>query len=614
MDFGIKKNKFSIIVIIRKIILTIFFLNLIFFKTIEAQVEKEYILKECVITATKTKHTLNDVPAAISVITKKDIAKRSIKTIQEALKYITGVKINRSYGWGDKGKVQLQGLDEKHTLVLVDGQKILGGHKGSVDLEQISIEMVERIEVVKGPVSALYGSDALGGVINIITKSPPSRSFMSGSTSFGSHNTQIYEISSGSRMGRLGYFLNYTYRKSDGINKETDSYWENLFQCTFQYNTQKSKLILKPYYSKHNMDYQDRQQERLSINSSWEYSPNMSSKMIVRGSWFKYKHWTVNKKTDWLSNSYEAEINYSRSVFNTHLLTFGYHYNKEDKDDHGKGYKAEQSIHSFFAQDEIKIEPVTLVLGLRMDKHDKWNTEFNPKLNMLYNITKNIKIRVSIGSAFKAPSLSKLYGDNWRMGPFLVHANPDLKPEKSVGYQIETEYLLSKYFFGKISFFRNDVKNLINSYIVRNSRRPPYDMHWKNVGKARTQGIELNVTSYIMKNAKIRLGYTFLDTEDKNSNKKLTYRPDHRLTMDIDYKIPVIDFNIIFESEYIGKRYNSEYKKLNDYAVFNFAVNKNFKYNIKLFGRINNIFGKKNIFDEYSIDGVEFLTGLNFKF
>ena len=135
-------------------------------------------LEKTVVTATKTEHTLGDVPVAAEVITKEEIKAKNIKTVQDALIHLTGIKIRKSCGsWGNKGNVQMQGLDAKHTLILVDGQRYYGGH-GAVDIHSISIEMIERIEVIKGPASALYGSDAIGGVVNIITRSAPKKAYI----------------------------------------------------------------------------------------------------------------------------------------------------------------------------------------------------------------------------------------------------------------------------------------------------------------------------------------------------------------------------------------------------------------------------------------------------
>ena len=582
---------------------------------------KAFNLGEVIVTPTKTEHTLGDVPAEAEVITKEEIKAKNIKTVQDALMYLTGIKINKNCGsWGDKGKIEILGLDAKHTLILVDGQRILGGHAAAADLQQIPIEAVERIEVVKGPASALYGSDAAGGVINVITKSAPEKPTFSASVSFGSRGTQIHEVNGGAKKDKFGCFLNYTYRESEGVHKITDQYRENMFQASFEYKfSPESKLTLKPSYSEHRMKDEGRKQERFSLNSIWEWVPDALSKLKLRGSLFNYKHWTQDKSSNWHHNLYETEINYSRLILDIHTVTGGYHYHKEKVDDKGKAYKADQTLHSFFIQDEIDFSPFIFVLGARIDDHNRWGTEVNPKASLLYKVSEDFKLRASVGRAFRGPTLVKLYADGWRMGPYLVHANPDLKPEKSVGYQVGAEYKFSKKLLGKLSCFRNELKDLISYRIEKHfwpwgAPKFPWDMYWENVNKAMTQGIELSLASQIKDNLTARLGYTFLDTEDKSTKKELAYKPKHKLTLEISWIIPGININVNLESEYIGRRYDSDYNRLGGYTIFNLSLTKDMGKNASIFARIDNIFGKKNIPDEYDIDGTEFLGGVKIKF
>ncbi len=579
-----------------------------------AQAEKGFNLGQVIVTATKTEHTLGDVPVSADVITKDELEMRGVKTVQDALELVSGIKVNKNVGrWGDKGKVEIFGLDSKHTLILLDGQRILGGHAAAVDLQQISTAMVERIEVVKGPASALYGSDAMGGVINIITKSASKKPTLSFSSSFGSRNTQIQELNTGFSAGKFGDFLSFTHRQSNGVHKKDDQYWEDIFYSNMKYElSPQMNISLKPYYSKNKMKNGGRKQERIGLNSVWEWAPDELSKLKLRNSWFNYKNWKANKKSNWHTNSYETELDYSRLIMNKHTLTLGYQYWKEEIDDKGKPYSARQRTNSFFVQDEADFSPFVFVLGVRTDDHDKWGTETNPKFSILYKATDNLKLRASVGRAFRGPTLVKLYADDWRMGPYLVHSNPDLEPEKSWGYQAGLEYKFSKKILAKLSFFRNNIDNLISYRTVKSSH--PWGLYWENIKDAHTQGVEFNLMSYPLKNLTANLGYTYLDTEDETTGRELTYKANHKLTLDLAYKIPAVDADINFETEYIGRRYSSRYERLGGYTIFNLALNKNIGKYAQIFARVDNIFGKKDIPDEYDIDGTEFLGGLKVEF
>lgn len=590
-------------------------LFLIFFST-NILAEDEVKTKEVVITATKTEAEVEDLPVPVEVITREEIKKMNIKTVQHALKNIGGIKIKRNIGnWGDKGKVQIWGLDPKHVLILVDGQRIHGGHGDAADLQQIPIDTIERIEILKGNASALYGSDAIGGVVNIITRSVPDKLTATVSPSFGNRGTRIFELTTGGKAGGIGALLSYTFRHSDGVHKETDEFTEHLLDGKFQFDLSDSmKLSIRPFYSTQKIEYEQRKQERWGFNSNFIWKPDKDTTVNFRSSFFSFEHWTSDRKTDWDDINYELELNVSRPFFNNHLFTAGYQLWIEEIDDRGKRYTADQTIHGVFLQDEIDWSPFIVILGGRLDKHDRWGTEFNPKLSILYKITEDFKLRGSVGTAFKGPSLVRLYGDNWRMGRYIVRANPDLKPEESVGYNVDGEYRFLKNYVFKLTFFRNDIKKLISHYYTRVGN--VWYLNWQNIEKARTQGLELSVGGEIVKNLNFSLNYTFVDAKNRITGKKLQQRPKNTISGDINYFIPSWGMNLYLTGSYIGRRYeDTENKvKLGGYTTFDVAVNKELWKDAHFFVRVDNITGKKNIPDEYDIDGPVYLTGIKLKF
>ena len=232
-------------------------------------------------------------------------------------------------------------------------------------------------------------------------------------------------------------------------------------------------------------------------------------------------------------------------------------------------------------------------------------------MSFLYKITEGFRIRGSIGRAFRGPSLVKLYGDNWRMGPFLVHKNPDLKPERSTGYQLGAEWRISTTLLGNLFLFQNEVEGLIDAKYARRGR-PPWDLYWCNIARARTQGIELNLSSQFTDNLSGRMGYTFLDTEDKKTGKELPYKPKHTLFFEFNWKIPQLGLEINLDGNYIGKRYKDEEnsQELSDYALANISITQSITRFMRVYLRIDNIFGKKGVEDAYYIDGTEFLGGI----
>ena len=567
-----------------------------------------------IVSATKTPHTLGDVPVAAEVITREELQERNVRTVMEALENTTGMIVESSSGAWHKGEVIMQGLDGKHTLVLIDGQRVLGGH-GSMDINQISIEMIERIEIVKGPASALYGSDAVGGVVNIITRGAPNKPEFSGSLGIGTRRSMIGTVSAGVGSEHVGAQVNYTYRETDGVDPAYDPYYEHILQGTVSFNlSDKADFKVKPYYSYQNMHVVERMQERRGVNTLFSWRPDELSTIRLRGSYFDYEHWTESLSTNYLLTNYEFEAGFSRLFFNTHLVSLGYEYWLEDRDDEGKGLTIDQELHSVYFQDEIDLSPLVLVLGGRLDMHDNWGEEFNPKASLMYKADDKLTFRASVGSAFKAPSL--LRSVDWWMGPYLVHANPDLKPEKSVGYQAGIDYQFCKGASAGVSVFRNDVEDLIVYRIEKPFPWPPYDMYYENVEDAMTQGVEVNLRACVTNNIKARLGYTYLDTENKLTGMELAYRPNHKLAAGVNVGIPDIGARLCFETFYTGERWKDADNtvELDDYWLFSASAAKEVGEHAEVFVKVDNVFNEKHIDDEYDIDGRELFAGVKLKF
>ncbi len=570
-------------------------------------------LEQIVVSATKTEHTLGDVPLEVEVVTREEMEQRQIQTVQDAMKYVSGVKVNKtSSSWGNKGNIEIQGMADDYTLVLVDGQRYLGGHGGGIDIQSISTAMVERIEIIKGPASSLYGSDAMGGVVNIITKKAGKKPFASLSSSFGSRDSRTTEATGGITVDKFSGLVGYTYRQSDGVKKETDQFSEHVFNGNFGYAfTADSKLTVRPYYAEQTMDYEKRFQDRAGLNANWEWEPDKLSKFNLRGSVFNYDHYTQDKRSNWDEDTHEGEATYSRLLFDRHLLTAGYQYYRDEVDDKGKKYNASQLLHSLYLQDEINFSPLVIVLGARLDHHDLWGSEVNPKLNLMYEITKKLKIRGSVARAFKGPDMVRLYAD-WKMGSMSIHANPDLKPEKSIGYQLGMEYAFLDNYIGKVSFFRNEIDNLSSYKLVRVGAIR--HMYWINVGEAVVQGAEFSVKGQLTKTLSARIGYTRLDTKDKATGLDLTYRATDKASLELNQQFPSLGMNVNIAGEYIGERYNSAYQKLGGYAVCDVALTKDINKYLQVFARADNLFGKKDIEDEYDLDGERFLAGIKINF
>jgi outer membrane receptor for ferrienterochelin and colicins len=566
-----------------------------------------------VVTSTKTERTIDEVPVMVEVITREELEAANVQTIQDALNYVTGVKSpsgSGSLGYGE-GAVQIRGMEERHTLILIDGQRFYGGHD-SVSLQSISVEMVEQIEIVKGPVSSLYGSDAMGGVINIITKKAVAKAYGSFGAEGGSRNTQVYEGGAGFRNDKSSGVFSFTNRRTDGVTKATDAYNEKIVNANFGYSfNPQSKLEIGSYYSLFEMDADERHQERSGLNLKWKRTADELSNWYIRSSLFRYKHWTDDLKSDWVTDSYEGEVGYSRLLGAKHLLTIGSQYHLEQIDDDGKDYEADQTTTALFVQDEIDLVPFQIILGTRLDHHELWGTQFNPNLSVAYCLSERAKLRGSIGKAFAAPPLVRLYADGWKMGPYTVYSNPDLKPEESVGYQVGIDYQFSAKVIAQATLFRNEVENLLSSLTDRTSRR----MYWVNVGEALVQGLEVNLKTKFSKTLSGNLGFVLLDTEDRETGNELTSRAKNSLNLQLDWQAnPGLNLNL--SGLYIGERYEDadNTEKLDGYFRLDLSLEQKLNKVYRFFVKVNNILGVDDAVDAYDLDGVEYYLGVKARF
>lgn len=597
---------------------------------------------EIIITATKTEHILGDIPVSANVITREEMELANIETASQAVKYLPGVYAQGGFGWV-KEAAKLQGLDPQYTLLLLDGQKLRGAPKYSADLSQYPAEMIERVEVVKGPASSLYGSDAISGVINIVTRTAPEKPTGSASVSLGTFNTKIYKLSQGATLAKFGYFLSYTHRESDGLVESLDKFNDDSYQASVGYEFSPDlKLVLKPsYLEREQTDPMVPEQQRYSLNGLGEWRINEISKLKMRASWFKHHRIMLRggvEEKDIDHKLYEAELNYNILV-RKNFLTLGYYYCKEYHThfkfdpDQESGTKS-QLTNSFFIQDEIEFLPFSLVMGTRIDHHDKWGTIVNPSAGFLYRLPKNLRLRGLVGRAFKEPPMCHLYTVDLFQANRWIRANPDLEPEKSWGYQIGAEYEMGKDFSTKVSGFRNDIRNMIEQYYTgKDSLGPdftPYPIYsYKNITEVYTQGIEFMLQRQFSDWLSGRLGYTWLESKDKETDEELLYNPEHKLNLEFVIKIDRYNLRINLRGEYIGKRWGyyiepglcpamagePEPEELESYSLVHIKVNKNITPYAQVFLSVNNIFDEK--YYEWALremPGREFSGGVRLRF
>ncbi len=528
-------------------------------------------LDAIVVTGTKTEHTLKDVPVETVVISRKDIDAVNAENVMDILGTIPGIHtanhedIFGTYTWNAK----MGGLpfDSGYALVLIDGQRVMGcGASGGmgeygIGLNQIPVSMIERIEVVKGPGSALYGSDAMTGVINIITRKIPKKGMGTAGMSYGRYAVtrknadgteeeapgsrvmnQAY-VSYGDRISdKLGYMLYYTYEGADDLTQDPVNSERHSFMGKID-GKLSEKLDLSLKYEAGEYDKTGNRAEDtwgLSASTGIRFNPDHRLDLSAYTYIWEFTHGTPGSSSGYKVGDVgynHGEIQYTFDMAGRNILTTGLEVLEQGIDywilnSNGSRVTVDETVdvNSLYLQDEFKVTPeFTVVAGARYDDHSTFGDEVNPKLSLMLKLLKDTTLRASAGRSFKSPTIRQLYYSTpYRHSTYYAMSNPDLQPEKAMGYSAGLEQV---FFNGRImlnvGYSRNDVEDMVISVDTGTLYDGLPLMTYRNVNKAYTQSGEFMLRAMVSKMFNVSLAYTFMDTENEETNKDLTYVPEH---------------------------------------------------------------------------------------
>ncbi len=547
---------------------------------------------QIVVTATKTPHSLEDVPVPAAVVSAKEIKELNAQNVGAALRWLPGVEI-RGNGYS-RATVKIHGLPSKYTLVLVDGQRIKGRHADSIDIGQIPVDMIDRIEVIKGPASVLYGSDAVAGVVNIITKAPPSSAVFDGLFSYGSGNT-IRAMATLGGGKRLRYLIGGSRNKSDNMGEgyEYDGYNA---RASLEYRPGKENALrlISGYFREKSQYLED---EHYNFNLSWDFYHRDGSFLSLRGFYLKSNRLDARPGRDprtWDEVSGRGEVEYVRLLGEKHLITLGAE-SRLDQIEYTliEGRKS-QRIYSFYLQDEASLsQRLNFIFSLRLDHHDRWGSVFVPRAGIFLNLLKT-KVRASVGRGFLAPTLSQLYESTYYhpwSGGFWLGGNPDLKPEYSWGGNLEVEVFPAKNLGLRISWFGNYLRNMITTERTGEYIEGKPLFRAVNLDEGKSIGVEAELSGSLERKFFWNLGYTFLHTEVSSTGREFPYSPHHSVNLLIRYYMPKWGLNFTLAGKYLGERYanTSNTYLLKDAYLIDLSLNKRVFPGMEVFLAVNNL-------------------------
>jgi outer membrane cobalamin receptor len=507
---------------------------------------KETELGQVVVTATRTEVEISDSPQPISVITKEEIMNSPDRTIPEVIQRVAGVQINQNGTTGSISTAQIRGSEAGQVLIMIDGRRINDAQNGQFDLSNLPLskDEIERIEVLRGGASALYGSDAMGGVVNIITKSPPKDPSARGSASFGRFGTQEYSLSTRWKPSDLGYGLFATRGKSNGFrpNSDYDSWilggdlsydlpWKGEVKVAARY-IQKEIGLPGPINFPDPDDREKDDQTQLDLNYRHKIGPTASLDFKL---WQNIYRQTFDPGTQGFSSgspsmnkSYATGGNFqaTAAVGGAHLVTGGIEGIQNRVDSSASGVHR-GTTGAVYLQDEIEVaKPLTVTLGLRYDMNSLFDNQLDPRAAVLVRLPWETRVRASLARSYRAPTFNDLF---WPATGF-TEGNPNLQPEKAWSYELGGEKKFGDLANFKIAGFYRDVTDLI-------LWAPGTDFVWRpsNVQSAHIWGAETELVFYPWKGLSIPLNYSYLYPRDQSTGGPITNKPKHIINAGVEY-------------------------------------------------------------------------------
>lgn len=645
-------------------------------------------LPEIVVTATKTEKKLEEAPGSVTVIDREDLKRQNIQTVDDALQHLSGMFVKRSKGLMDStASVRLRGFNnDQYTLILLDGQPLNDAYTGGVEWGSLPVENIERIEVIRGAASALYGGNAMGGVINIITKTPQKLELET-SGGYGTHDTWRYRLSAGDRFwDRLSLRVGYEEESTDGyvttpvLRKITagEGNVSGGYPMNDKYGNPKWWVVgdkgengaeRRSFDGKLSLDFSDTgnlsfttflgryeydygpphtymgtfgdgktyaicgpgKRARFQPNDFISYTGIGKTETDTYTLAFKEMFGPVKinaqagtvqvddrytlesgrgsddynnspgtvKITE--SESWFTELRGDAPIGESHILTLGITYRTDDADTNdydipfyrsysGRGPSTfysggESRTWAVFAQDEWRIfDPLTLYTGLR---YDSWKvshgssgvpgaktrypsnteSEFSPKIAVVWKALANTTLKASVGHAFRPPTIYELYR-TWHGWGITYQSNPELRPETVWTYEMGIE----QYFFDKktrfaLTGYRNDIEDLI---YYRTKGRTKIRT---NAGKARTYGLELEASQKVTDWLTLWGNFTSTDAEitdnpadPESEGKQVTGIPERTWNIGLDAHYKWFKGSIV--GRYFSKIYNESNNRDTEEGVY----------------------------------------------
>lgn len=621
-------------------------------------------LSRVVVTAGGFAQEVKEAPASISLVSNKELETKPFRDVTDALKDIPGVSVT---GGGGSTDISIRGMAPQYTLMLIDGRRMSSRatrpNSDGSGIEQgwiPPLAAIERIEVVRGPMSSRYGSDAMGGVINVITKKVADEwggslrleSTLQEDSDAGNMNTVDFYLNGPIMKERLGLQLYGKYS-----DRSEDKYMTGFPEQRIE--NLNGKLTFVPV---------DGHTLELTAGVGLQKRFATKNQTSARGSEHKSKrtHGSLRYLGEWdngvtsdIAFSHEKTDNYVRKMIvdnyvvdgnviiplGSHTVTVGGQYRKEKLEDQGNQFnpdlvKIDRYSYAGFIEDEWWItDSFSLTAGLRYDKDENYGGNLNPRIYGVWNINDEFTMKGGISTGFTAPGLRQVVAD-WgqvtgggtRDG--MILGNPDLQPEKSTNYELSLNYSNDYGVNASVTGFYTNFKDKIQLMTLCDDESNQgecaapngegFDLIQKrfNIDKAELKGLELALSMPINEFVSVNGSYTYTKTKQKTGEHKgdpLTGVPEHQFNLGVDWDINE-KTQVWAKARYNGKEYQMKKgvagKRNDSFTTFDLGASYKFSDDATLYAGIYNVGNKKirEIDHGYTQDGRRYWVGVNVDF
>jgi outer membrane receptor for ferrienterochelin and colicins len=524
-----------------------------------------------VFTATKTERALSNIAVPVQIIAQKTIQQAGSLRLSDILAEQTGLFMTTGFGTG----VSMQGLNPDYTLILIDGEPLIGRTSGVLDLKRITVGNIKQIEIVRGPSSSLYGSEAMAGVINIITDKPRTNS-LGLSSRYGSFNTADFNTKGSIRTNRINYQGFGNYYRTDGFSIRPNSRERSIApieRFTQQHNigyrfSDRTQLILNIRHNSeviknnitvinngnaiNSVGVEKNKDLNATLQVSHKINDQVKNTTRLYGTQFKSSQELISDNgvpyLDAFKQQFARIENQTDITFNEKLeLNIGGGYIHETANstryDNSRSIKTNRISYAFLQSEWKASNKLTFVGGARYDHNELFAAAFSPKLALQYKINNQFSVKASIGRGFKAPDFRQLYLNftNTAAGSYSVFGTVEaqkiinelnrlgqisslepsfnqlsnLQPEFSTGLNLGISFQNEQWQI-TTNLFRNNIENLIDSRLVAYKTGGAQIFSYLNVKNAFTQGVETDIKFRHNQYWSLSAGYQFLLTGDQS--------------------------------------------------------------------------------------------------